>query len=301
MDSYRVYGWKVASALPLSGLPVWDGPARPDDIVIRLGAVPALANAKCANSLLQIADDGCCRFEIAAVAAYGVDAKGETVTIEPHMAEDASDIRVFLFGTVLAILCFKHGLVPLHGSCVRFGDKAVAFCGISGAGKSTLAALLHKRGMPILADDVTVLDSSGAVPLVYPALPRLKLWRDIIDGCALSPDGLQRVRAALDKYYLPVDPVAPTPVPLTHVYYLMDARQPQFECQERLSGVEHFQTLDDAIYRRHIGYQLLTQPQMFALLSRVAGPLSSARLHRVVALARAEELADQLVAQEGVL
>ena len=48
-------------------------------------------------------------------------------------------------------------LVPVHGSCVATGGRAILLCGESGAGKTSLAYGCAKRGWTYLADDATHL------------------------------------------------------------------------------------------------------------------------------------------------
>jgi hypothetical protein len=297
----RLCGWRVASDIPLSDLPPWSGDGRPADLILRLGDVPPLPDPVEKTPLLQIGDDGVCRFEVPAVAAYRVDQSGREVAIDPHMPTEAPDVRTFLLGTVFAIVCFRRGLLPLHASCVRIGEKAVAFAGPSGAGKSTMAATFLKRGHAILADDVAVIDPDApGGPLVWPALPRLKLWRDMMDGLAIATNGLERVRTQLEKYHLPVeDAFAEEPLPLASVYHLAEARDKRREETRPLSGVDAFLAMERAVYRLRLGRRLLGREAIFAAAGKVAGAVSCIRLVRLVSLERAGEIADEIVRREG--
>ena len=206
-DDRFLCGWRVASALPLPDLLPWTGGDGPADLRIEVGPVPErLTDTVFDQPLLQVAADGTCRFQVPGVAAYLIDADARRVVVEPAMAPDAPDIRVFLYGTVLGLLCYRRGLVPLHASCVRIGDGAVAMAGASGMGKSTLAAALLRRGCPVLSDDVTVIDlASPDGPRVLPAFPRLKLWGDAMARMGFAVDGLERSRPELEKFHLPVE------------------------------------------------------------------------------------------------
>jgi hypothetical protein len=44
-------------------------------------------------------------------------------------------------------------LTPIHGACVRLGERGVLLCGDSGAGKSSLAYACARRGWTFLSDD----------------------------------------------------------------------------------------------------------------------------------------------------
>jgi hypothetical protein len=298
MNYYALCGLKVASVLPLPDLVPWAGDGRQADLSIRLDDVPELENPHTSRPLLQIADDGTCRFEMKAVAAYRVDPEGREIVIEPHMPADAPDIRVFLFGTVFAIVCFRRGLLPLHASVVRIGDKAVAFSGVSGAGKSTLAAMFLKRGYSILADDVAVTEVRDGTVMVQPAFPRLKLWRDAMDGLAFETEGLERARAQLEKFHMPVEAFAGEPLPLASVYYLEEAVDPRHEEMRTLLGIDAFRYMKTAVYRSKLGYNLLGSGPLFAMAGRVVGGVRSVILRRIRTLARAEEIVDLIARHE---
>ena len=290
---------RVASDLPLPELLPWTGEARPADLTIRLGDVPQIADPVQETPLLQIGADGTCRFEVAAVAAYRVDPAGREIVVAPKMDMAAADIRVFLFGTVFAIVCFRRGLWPLHASVVRIGDKAVAFSGKSGAGKSTLAACFAKRGYGVVADDVAVIDMPSGQARVWPMIARLKLWRDMMEALALSKDGLERARCTLEKYHLPLDDFSMAPLALTTVYHLGEAKDPRFEEMRALSGVDHFLAMKQAVYRGPLGHRLLGAPAMLARTGQVTGAVRSVRLCRLLTLERANEIVDEVVSYEG--
>jgi hypothetical protein len=85
-----------------------------------------------------------------------------------------------------------------------------------------LAAALHRRGHPLLCDDIGVVvpDAEGA-PLFYPAFPRIKLWRDALDHFALDPAALTRDWVCAEKYHLQLhDTFHRRPLPLRRIYFL---------------------------------------------------------------------------------
>ena len=130
------------------------------DVVIRLGAAPQqLAGANRVRRHGWATPDAFL-FEAAGVARYLV-AGGSEVTVEPYAGAEATRIRAFLLGSVLAALCYQRGLLPLHANALETQGGAVALAGESGAGKSTLAAHLAARGYRMMGDDVCVL---GAEP-----------------------------------------------------------------------------------------------------------------------------------------
>lgn len=274
VDDRSLCGWRVASALPLPDLAPWQGDGRCPDLVIALGSVPArLDDIVVDQPLLQIAADGTCRFQVPEVATYLVDPGGQLVTIDPVLPPDAPDIRAFLLSTIFGILCFRRGLLPLHASCVRVGDRAVALAGPSGMGKSTLAAALLQRGHAVLADDVTVLDLTAPEGVrVLPAFPRLKLWQDAAARLDISVHGMERSRMTLDKYHLPVAyAFCAEPLPLSAVLHLDAGEQPGRSLLRRLRGPEAAAWLGRDIYRAGLMRRLGLAGRMLPATVAVAG------------------------------
>lgn len=270
--SHALCGLRVASDLPLPDLLAWTGDDRPPDIEIRLGDVPErLEDTVHAGPLLQVDAGGACRYAIAGVAAYLVE-EGRRITVRPWMDAGAPDVRVFLLGSVFGVLCHQRGLLPLHAGCVEIGGRAVAFAGESGSGKSTLAAAFLCRGHRVLADDVTVVDPlAPGGPLVLPGFPRIKLWRDAIDGLGLSAAGLECSRAGLEKFHLPIEAgFRAEPLPLAAVHHLATAHDERHAGLTPLRGAAAVDALVAAVYRRPAAIHLGRRAALMAALLRVA-------------------------------
>lgn len=295
-------GWLVTSELPLPDLMPWTADNRPADVEIRLGNVPGqLPNATSFGPLLQIAPNGTCRFAVPGVAAYLIE-NARTVTIAPETDPNTAEIRVFLLGTVFGILCHQKGLLPLHASCVQIDDgSAVAFCGASGAGKSTMAAAFQRHGYPVLADDISVVDlSSPEGPLVQPAFPRIKLWRDAIDSFALSTTGLERSRPTLEKFHLRTHETFTTePTRLSAVYHLRDTRDGGQEGVEELRGLTAVRDLFSNVYRRRIGQNLTGSDEIFKAVGRLCEAVPVLRLHRKREFAEIGSIVETLAARHA--
>jgi hypothetical protein len=255
---YLLCGLKVASELPLPELLPWLGDAGPADVEIALGDVPPLLEEpRHVGPFLQTSQTGKCRYEIADVAAYLVE-DGRRVTVAPRVSAETPAVRVFLLGSVFGLLCHQRGLLPLHAGCVEIDGKAVAFAGHSGAGKSTLAAAFLRRGFTLLADDVTVIDLSGADgPMVLPSFPRIKLWRDTMDAMGMPYSGLERVRPEVEKFQLPIDAgFGRGPLPLGAVSHLKTAKDYRHTGARVLSGSYALSALLDAVYRRMSAFRI---------------------------------------------
>ncbi|MBF0394217.1 MAG: serine kinase, partial [Alphaproteobacteria bacterium] len=179
--------------------------------------------------------------------------------------------------------CAQRGLLPLHASCVAIGGRAVAFSGVSGAGKSTLAAAFHRQGYPVLSDDVTVVDvEAPGGPLVLPSFPRIKLWRNVMDALALSRDGLERSRAELERFHLPLGKEFQTePLPLAAIYHLAEDRLPDLGGRiERLNSLTAIHSVETSVYRLKVARRLLGSVRLFRMLALVAAATPSHMLSR---------------------
>ena len=133
---------------------------------------------------------------------------GGELLVEPAAGAPPRNLRLFLLGSAMGMLLHQRGLLPLHANAVVIGGRAVAFTGPSGAGKSTLAAWFRDFGYELLCDDVCVIaqDEAGAA-VVYPGLPRLRLWRDALERSGRAAADFQRSYEEeggdLEKYDVP--------------------------------------------------------------------------------------------------
>lgn len=298
--SYALCGLKVASDLPLPDLLPWTGDGRGPDIEIRLGEVPeCLTRPVYERPSLQVGDNGSCRFAVADVAVYLVEA-GRRVIVQPCPHAEAADVRVFLLGTTFGILCHQRGLLPLHAGCVAIGGRAVAFTGDSGEGKSTLTAAFLRGGHPVLADDVTVLDAHAeGGPLVLPSVPRIKLKRDAAAELGLSTAAPNPGWAEAEKLHLPVGEQFRTgPLPLAAVYHLSSTDDANRTGIERLRGVAAVDALVEAVYRRPLALHMGRRAPLMEAMMRLI-TLPSFRLVRTRDLGTIDATVFAIAARHG--
>ena len=296
MSDYQLFGWRVQSALPLPELLPWRGDARAPDLIVEMGAVPPPGqDLPSFSPAIQIGSTGV-RVAIPAVAPYWVEA-GRRVVIEPVLPEDAPDIRVFLLGTVLAILCFQRGLLPLHASAVDIGGRVLLLSGISGAGKSTLAAAFSARGYRLLSDDLCALEVHEGQPLrILPAFPRVKLWRDSAEQLQVAFAGLERSREELEKYHVPLAEALfqPNALPPAHIVLLRTEHAPEEHPPRRLVGVEALRR-HDLVHRWRLGMALGYQALIFKAMARLIDSVP------VMEVTRSDDLADLPALVDSVL
>lgn len=144
-------------------------------------------------------------FEVPGIARFLVR-QGTKVDVEVAANSDRAAVRLFLDSSVRGALIHQRGELPLEAATmVTTSGSAVAICGSSGTGKSTLAAALSRRKWLLLSEGVTRVTWNGTTALAWPGEQRLHLWHDACEALGQNPDALERVRANLEKYYLPVE------------------------------------------------------------------------------------------------
>jgi hypothetical protein len=275
--------------------PAWDGDARQPDVEIVLGPVPSLGdNAQRFGPAIEILGESL-RLEIPNVASYRLDGNDRFV-IEPYMPIDATDIKVFLFGTMLTVLCYRRGLVPLHASAVEINGRALLLAGRSGIGKSTLAACLVARGYRLIGDDLVALDHSNGSARIWPSFARLKLWQDAADHLGWSTDGLPQARVELRKFFIPVPPGPMHPLPPAHLVILGRALLPGDVGKTHLKAIDTLTSVFDIVHRWKLAAALGAQGQIFLGLAALVNAAPVTRLSRMDDRATLSDLADQVLA-----
>lgn len=253
---YSCFDFRLRSEIPLTELLPADDPADPRPIVdIRLGPVPtALPDARRGDHGLQVSGEDAL-FEMADAARYLVRG-GREIVVEPAEGGSERNMRLFLLGSALGILCHQRGLLPLHANAIVADGRAVAFAGHSGAGKSTLAAHFQKAGHEVLCDDVCMIsfDEAGR-PFAWPGLPRLKLWGDAAAAFGHDRRDLDQAIEGMDKYHVPLTGgAAPRPIPFHRLYLLTRAAEGEEGGVVRLRGQRALEAVMAQTYRgRYLG------------------------------------------------
>ncbi len=100
-----------------------------------------------------------------------------------------------LLDSVLFSVALIRGYEALHAGAVAAERGAVAIVAGSGGGKSTLLAELLRRGLPLFADDVVVLEPGGdGPPLAHPGPPLMTVPASIdpLPGAEIAALGEER-------------------------------------------------------------------------------------------------------------
>lgn len=200
---------------------------------------------------------------------------------------DAGDrkLRLFLFGTAWAALCYQRDLLPLHASAVLVDGRVHAFTGVSGAGKSTLAAALAAREYPLFADDLLVLDPASEGGLsCHAGHKRLKLWEDALALTGSEAQEAVRDEEGFAKFYAAVPSEAQLDTaPLASLSILRNDAPAHGEIVPARSGVSGSAALSMLgmnIYRPLLGAAIWPRPKLFAVLARLAGAIDVGTFNR---------------------
>jgi hypothetical protein len=291
---YQVFGLAITSAMELPELVAASGIA-PAEIEIRFADLaPELEAATFSDEHVQIAPDAF-QFLIDNVARYRV-VRGSRILVDPSPAARTGDVRVWLLGSALGIALHQRGLLPLHVSAVGLAGGAYAFCGESGAGKSTLAAALHRRGLPVLTDDVglAVLESDRV--LLHAGFPRIKLWRDALGHFGLDHGELIQDLTRTDKYHLRLaEGFQASALPLRAIYLLERAETDEIRI-EPVWGYAAIDLIRAQTYRWELVQSLGVSAGHLRACSLVAQRVSVYRFRRPWRLDRLDAGLDELLA-----
>ncbi len=248
-------------------------------VSLRLGGVPArLEGGIALGPQRQFAADEFL-LEVPGTGRFYVRG-GCEVRVEPAEGAPASDLAIYVLGSVFGALCHQNGLLPLHASAVEAGGAVTAFLGDSGAGKSSTVALLGRRGYRIFADDICLLEPVGDGLKAAPLAGWLKLWRETFEQMAVEPEAENRTFSTDDKYRMYLGPQSGEPLPVRQFCFLTRAPEGETEARmERLGGAEAIAGLVAMIYP---GYRPEDAGEERRLVRQCAQALEGARAYRLV-------------------
>ena len=242
MKSYRVFGLRLKSDFELPELRA--AAESVADVSVRLGQIESTTVEDGVHSsgdrLLLV---------VAGIGRYLISTDEIIVEQAPEAPE--RNVRLYLLGSAFGALLHLRGLLPLHANAVGLDGKAIAFMGRSGSGKSTLAAWFSKNGFQIFTDDVCVVEVADDHAVVWPGLPRLRLWQDALNAIGQDVHSLERSYVgdeSYDKFDLPLDDekLARRSADLQAIFLLVSGDS--FNIR-RLQGIEAIEALFANTYR----------------------------------------------------
>lgn len=211
MYRYTAYGLAIRSELALPELTPADYTAE-SAVEVRITDlnVQISTDGKHANSFLMKTPAG--KFVISA---------GREILIEPEPDADEGLIRLFLLGPALSVLLRLRGLLVLHGSSVAVHNHIIVFLGDTGWGKSTLAEAFHRKGYPLVDDDIVAIHMHYDWPIVLPGFPQIKLWPDAAASLGHEPEQLPELyQSAQKRVHLVTAGHVQQSLPLRQIYIL---------------------------------------------------------------------------------
>jgi hypothetical protein len=238
MKIYKGYNLYIASELEMPELIEIEG--KPD-VIIRFGQVNC-------QTIKQSNNSDYLTGEMPDVGKFCLK-KGCEIIVEPLPKVDEGILRTVLLGPILCILLRQRGLLVLHASAVNIKGKAIAFVGGSGWGKSTLATAFHTQGYNVLCDDVMPIAMGRKQPLVFPAYPQFKVWKDAAISLGHDTKNLSPIFKDAPKLsYRFSKGFQQTPLPLYRIYVLDKGNEHEIttiNVQEAFVNlVRHSRTID---------------------------------------------------------
>jgi hypothetical protein len=223
MFFYRVYGLTIRSDFELPEL-IEGGDGL--DLWIRRGTLtpPALHNSRIQRQGIEALFGGtpeAAYLHWEGVATFCAEA-GHILTVDLASDEvDPEKLRLYILSEALGLILHQKGLLLLHASAIRMGDRAVIFAGVPGAGKSTTAAALAQRGHTVLADDMVAIGFEQGQAVVYPAFSQVKIWPTSVQGLGYEEATLTPLFTGSKKRILRQTAPFPTQaLPLADIFFL---------------------------------------------------------------------------------
>ena len=221
------YGFRLAATEPGVDLPHLS-PVGADAEVVQISSRHAVA-------LHDARDVGPDRVVLSYRQGGAIVVRREPAEVELYLPQPLPPAAlVHPIGTVpLSVLAHWRGSVTLHGGAFVHGGSAWAICGDREAGKSTMLAQLGELGLPIVADDLIVVDGADVL-----AGPRCVDLRPDVAHRFPSAESMGTV-GSRERFRLVTAP-SPPRVPLAGIFVLEwsvdgETEATPLELQERLA------------------------------------------------------------------
>ncbi len=259
---YKAFGLIFNSDFKIPELLIGSGNP---DVNIELGKTPNQLQKITRKGVKYEATKNEFLLQVDHIAKYYVR-DGEKIIIELLKDKVDKEIRLFLLGSVFGSLFLQRGLLPIHGSSIKFRNSATIFTGLSGVGKSTIAAYFIKLSYQALADDISVVNQNLEV---VPGFPSLKIWSDVLDKLEINNQNLNEIRPNIKKFHVPINErYYSESIPLRNIVILNTKNSPGFEIEE-LIGIKKFNAIKNNTYRYRFVQGLEKQLDHFQILNKL--------------------------------
>lgn len=289
MYYYQIYGFCIGSEIALPELKV--SIETDPHVNIIIGKVPIHLASSTAKGVLFESATNDFLFRIPKIASYRVQ-NGSLITIELSNSINIEETRLYLYGSVFAALLYQKGYIPLHGSSFLSNEKGVSIVGSSSTGKSSIVAELAKREYMILADDISAVKAIDNTTFqLYPGIPYIKLWKDVIDYLGTYTE-LQKLRPEIEKYKYDIkSSIHSSPIQITKIICLSVKNTNGFELN-KIYGIEKFNALRRNLYRQRFIEGMNLSEQYFQYITSLANQVSVYNLRRPSQPLLIKEMAD---------
>jgi hypothetical protein len=269
---YRALGFDLASEIPLPGLAEAAETGGRPPISLLVGKVPqSLQNPVVKRPLIEIGADRVCLFSVPGLARYLI-ADDRSIVVNPAPDAPIDRVVAHLCLTPMAVLCYRHGLLPLAASAARVEGEAIMIGGGPATGKTVLSMGLAQRGHAFMADSLCALEAFGPHgPRLWPAWPRAGLWPDCLG--ALAPE--VEVRPLFAGGRVPVTPPGPFSCDAAPVRGIVSRSRANGIAPraQRLRGHRAVQRLSALMWMDDLGRYLATPAVFHAALTHCAATI----------------------------
>ncbi|WP_191561456.1 aldolase [Metabacillus idriensis] len=251
---YLAFGYKINSQIEFNELPFLVGDRKyPELDILLVDLKNELSNFKNNGEVeFQINKDKV-SFLVPKIALFSIDS-ANIIKVYILNEQRMDVVKLFTLGTCIGILLLQRNILPLHGSAIEIHGNAYAFIGHSGAGKSTLASAFIQKGYKLISDDVipVTVDSSNQ-PVVIPAYPQQKLWKESLEEFQIDSTQFKPLFERETKFVIPVtDHFSTKEIPLVGVFELTKTSENDAVEITSISKLQSLRTLYFHTYRNFL-------------------------------------------------
>ncbi len=205
---------------------------------------------------------------------------GKSIFVNPLDENREDQIRLYILGSCMCALLLQRQVLPIHGSAVVIRNKAYAIMGESGAGKSTLAKALLSKGYTLLSDDIIPVSMINGIPMVTPAYPQQKLWKESLDAFNVNTNQFSSIFDRETKFIVPVpSQFQSEPMPLSGIFELVKGEEKEVKIRP-INKLEQVRKLYDHTFRQFLVNRLNLTEWHFHLTTAIANVTSMHQLIR---------------------
>lgn len=158
-------------------------------------------------------------------AEYIISADGREIAVAYSEQAPFLEVMRYITGVSLGAALRFRSVLCLHASAVEVNGSALIFAGPSHAGKSSLSAAFHRRGYPLISEDVVALDQRDEGYFVRPGYAGIRLYPETLE-LLYGQDAVTAAMQVDHKYLHPLDAIATSPRPV-QALYLLAPRNPE--------------------------------------------------------------------------